>query len=263
MPLKHFNRYMVMSISILSILLAAKYYHSPPYIPHPALATHAKKNVWAWQRPEDLRFLPSNVGVAYVATSVNLENNQAYVYPRMHPLLVNPNTRIIPVVHVDASWRKPPTLNDAQAQAIVDALVHAATLGNSNANSNTVQLDFEVRRSQQKFLNLVVTKARQSLPKTTALSMTALASWCAGDDWLGKMPADEIVPMAFRMAAGDVAIRQLLAKRGHFKPENCQTAIGTALDEPIVILDSTNIRRYYFSPKPWTHALWQQQNARN
>lgn len=263
MPLKNFSQYCVVCIGTLSLLFAAKFYQSPPYLPHPAIAALPNKIIWAWQRPEDLRFLPSNVGVAYVATSVNLENNQAYVYPRMHPLLVNPNTRIIPVVHVDASWRKPPTLNDAQAQAIVDALVHAATLGNSNANSNTVQLDFEVRRSQQKFLNLVVTKARQSLPKTTALSMTALASWCAGDDWLGKMPADEIVPMAFRMAAGDVAIRQLLAKRGHFKPENCQTAIGTALDEPIVILDSTNIRRYYFSPKPWTHALWQQQNARN
>ena len=258
MPLKNFSQYCVVCIGTLSLLFAAKFYQSPPYLPHPAIAALPNKIIWAWQRPEDLRFLPSNVGVAYVATSVNLENNQAYVYPRMHPLLVNPNTRIIPVVHVDTSWRKPPTLNDAQAQAIVDALVHAATLG----NSNTVQLDFEVRRSQKKFLNLVVTKARQSLPKTTALSMTALASWCAGDDWLGKMPADEIVPMAFRMAAGDVAIRQLLAKQGHFKPENCQTAIGTALDEPIVILDSTNIRRYYFSPKPWTHALWQQQNVR-
>ena len=257
MPLKHFNRYMVMSISILSILLAAKYYHSPPYIPHPALATHAKKNVWAWQRPEDLRFLPSNIGVAYVATSLNLENNQVYVYPRMHPLLVNPNTSIIPVVHVDASWRKPPTLNDEQLEAIVKELMYAATL----SNSNIVQLDFEVRRSQQNFLKMVVTKARQTLPKTTALSMTALASWCSGDDWLGKMPADEIVPMAFRMAGGDVAVRQLLAKQGHFKPENCRTAIGVAIDEPIVKLDSTNIRRYFFSPKPWTHALWQQQNA--
>ena len=262
MSLKNFSGYWVICIIILPLIFAAKFYQSQPYLPHPAIAALPNKIIWAWQRPENLRFLPSNVGVAYVATSVNLENNQAYVYPRMHPLLVNPNTRIIPVVHVDASWRKPPTLNDAQAQTIVDALVHVATLGNSNTKSNTVQLDFEVRRSQQKFLNLVVTKARQSLPKTTALSMTALASWCAGDDWLGKMPADEIVPMAFRMAAGDFAVRQLLAKQGHFKPKNCRAAIGMAIDEPIVTIDSTSIRRYYFSPKPWTHALWQQQNAR-
>lgn len=257
MPLKNYSRYWVICIGTLSLLFAAKFYQSPPPSPHPALAILPKKIIWAWPRPEDLRFLPGNVGVAYVATSVNIENNQAYVYPRMHPLLVNPNTRIIPVVHVDASWRKPPTLNDEQLEAIVKELMYAATLG----NSNTVQLDFEVRRSQQNFLKMIVTKARQTLPETTALSMTALASWCAGDDWLSKMPADEIVPMAFRMAAGDVAIRQLLAKQGHFKPENCQTAIGTALDEPIVTLDNTNIRRYYFSPKSWTQALWQQQNA--
>ena len=78
---------------------------------------------------------------------------------------------------------------------------------------------------------------------------------------LAKMPADEIVPMAFRMAAGDITIRRLLAKQAHFKPKNCQSAIGVAVDEPLITLDSANIRRYYFSPKPWTHALWKQQNV--
>ncbi len=29
--------------------------------------------------------------------------------------------------------------------------------------------------------------------------MTALASWCAGDDWLRDLPVDEAVPMLFRM----------------------------------------------------------------
>lgn len=257
MQLKYFSKYWIICIGALSLLLAANCFQSLAFLPHPALTKLPKKIIWAWQRPEDLRFLPSNIGVAYVATSIMLENNHTYVYPRMHPLLVNPNNRIIPVVHVDASWRKPPTLTNAQVDAIVKELMYAATLG----NSNTVQLDFEVRRSQQSFLKLVVQKTRRSLPKTTALSMTALASWCAGNDWLGKMPADEIVPMAFRMAAGDAAIKRLLAKQGYFKPANCQTAIGIAVDEPTIILDSADIRRYYFSPKHWTHTLWQQQNA--
>jgi hypothetical protein len=222
----------------------------------PALTKLPKQIVWAWQRPEDLRFLPANIGVAYVASSVTLQNNHVDIQARQHQLLVNPSASIMPVVHVDASWRNPPSLSHDQAQAIVDELTHAAAF----SNANVVQLDFEVRRSQQAFLAKVISAARQKLPKTTALSVTALASWCTGDYWIGALDADEIVPMAFRMAAGDAAIRQQLANQGHFKHANCQAAIGTAIDEPAIALDTHSLRHYYFSPKPWTAQLWQQQN---
>ncbi len=223
---------------------------------HPALYKLPKQIVWAWQRPEDLRFLPANIGVAYVASSITLENSHVFTQARQHALLVNPSASIIPVVHVDSSWRDTPSLSDIQAQAIVDELTHVAAF----SNANVVQLDFEVRRSQQAFLAKVVSAARQQLPKATALSVTVLASWCAGDYWIGALNADEIVPMVFRMAAGDVAIRQQLASQGHFKHANCQAAIGTAIDEPAIALDTHSLRHYYFSPKPWTAQLWQQQN---
>lgn len=150
---------------------------------HPALVKLPNQIVWAWQRPEDLRWLPANVGVAYVETSITLEKNHVYLQPRQHSLMVRHENAIIPVVHVDASWRQPPDLSLAQQKVIVDALVLAAQRG----NSHVVQLDFEVRRSQRAFLAGVVKKARLRLPKDTALSMTALASWCAGDHWMGKI----------------------------------------------------------------------------
>jgi hypothetical protein len=233
----------------------------PTRAAHPALARLPVEILWAWQRPEDLRELPRHMGVAYVATSISVENTVATVLPRQHPLYVKPHTAIVPVVHVDASWRDPPSLNAVQRDAIVGALLRAARLG----NSNVVQLDFEVRRSQRVFLTSVIESARQQLPPDIALSVTALASWCAGDDWLGSLPVDEVVPMAFRMARGDGEIRALLASHGRFIPAHCQTALGTATDEPLLHMHKqigaggTNkkIRHYYFSPKPWIKTQWE------
>jgi hypothetical protein len=223
-------------------------------ITHPAIAALPANMLWAWQRPEDLRDLPAQFGVAYVAFSIELARDQTKVTPRQHALRVGALTRVVPVVHVDASWREPPSLEIAQRDAIVDALVRAAQFGNANA----VQLDFEVRRSQRAFFAGVVSEARRRLPPNIALSMTALASWCEGDDWLAGMPVDEIVPMAFRMSQGDHEIRAALARRGNFKASHCRAAIGSATDElPVAGLNSNRLRRYFFSPRSWTQSQWQ------
>ena len=110
-------------------------------------------------------------------------------------------------------------------------------------------------RSQREFLREVVAAIRRRLPADSALSVTALASWCAGDYWLGQLQADEIVPMAFRMGRDEVAIRDLLAARGGFSRGRCKAAIGTALDEPLARVAAG--RQYYFSPLPWTEQAWQ------
>jgi hypothetical protein len=235
---------------------------------HAALVNLPPQMLWAWQRPEDLRGLPTDIGVAYVATTITIEADTATVFVCPPPPLLSPTSARVPVVHVDASWRAPPALNSAQRQTIVDALLNVVAL----SNTKVVQLDFEVRRSQRQFLGDVVIAARQQLPPDVALSMTALASWCAGDNWLAKLPADEVVPMAFRMAAGDVEIRALLAKYGRFQPLHCQMAMGTATDEPLQNLPTSsplnttnaannaqpkNFRHYRFSPKPWTQSQWQ------
>jgi hypothetical protein len=218
---------------------------------HSALRNLPARMIWAWERPEDLTWLPTDVGVAYVAAAIYLSGDRAGVTPRRNPLLVRPGLAVVPVVHVDTSWRAPPALTAAQGQLIVEQTLVAAALG----NRKVVQLDFEVRRSQRAFLMQTVADIRHRLPAQVALSVTALASWCAGDYWIGAMAADEIVPMAFRMAADDRRIRQDLSREGGFVRPRCQAAIGTAVDEPV--LRAGVGRHYYFSPTAWTEASWQ------
>jgi hypothetical protein len=210
--------------------------------------------LWAWERPEDLRWLPANVGVAYVATTITLEADSVRVTPRANPLYVRGDTPLMAVVHVDASWRKPPTLDALQRHRVVDHVLAIANRAARPGTSHIVQLDFEVRQSQRAFLAEVVRNVRNQLPSDTALSMTALASWCAGDYWLESMAADEVVPMAFRMGRDDAILRAQLNQDGHFSRPKCSTAVGTATDEPA--LDVKAARQYHFSPIPWTASAW-------
>ncbi len=217
---------------------------------HPALARLPAQMLWAWERNEDLRWLPPGVGVAYLRDSILLSGTEARVYPRRHPLRVRADTVLIPVIHVDASWRTPPALTQQQQSTIVEQVLRAA----QNNPAHVIQLDFEVRRSQRAFLRAVVSAIRRQLPADTALSMTALASWCAGDNWIRGIAADEIVPMLFRMADDDITLRKQLARQPYFSRRQCQAAAGLATDEPLPRIDTA--RYYYFSPTAWTPSDW-------
>ena len=221
-----------------------------PAATHPALASLPARMLWAWERAEDLRWLPDQVGVAYVASSILLAGPSAQVRARANPLYVRPDTPLLPVVHVDASWRQAPSLTEQQQAVVVAQVVRAAR------GYRVVQLDFEVRRSQRAFLQAVVADIRQQLPADTALSITALASWCSGDYWLANMAADEIVPMTFRMGPEQEVIRQQIARDGGFRHAKCNLAIGYAQDEARAV--SKAPRQYYFSPKPWRAESWRQ-----
>lgn len=204
--------------------------------------------LWAWEREEDLRWLPKEIGVAFLAASVTLDGTSSKVAPRANPLRVRDDTFLMPMVHVEAAWKLNPVLNAAQKAAVVEQVLRSAK------GYPVVQLDFEVRRSQRPFLLDVVRTIRQRLPAETALSMTALASWCSGDYWLAEMPADEIVPMAFRMGPDQQTIRHQLARDNKFPHAKCQLAIGYASDE--IGSGAITPRRYYFSPQAWTARSW-------
>lgn len=222
---------------------------------HPALLQLPRQMVWAWERAEDLRWLPPDVGVAYVALAMELDGRKVHLRPRSKPLLLKPGTPLVPVVHVDALWHPSPVLSDKQRDAIVGQVLRLAPSG----NQKVVQLDFEVRRSQRAFLEDVVSRIRAALPRDYALSVTALASWCAGDYWLDALQADEIVPMAFRMGDDDKEIRALLARRPLFPRDRCMAAAGLATDEPPIKVNS--LRHYIFAPSPWSEPLWLQTRS--
>ncbi len=204
-----------------------------------------------------MRWLPAGVGVAYVASSVNLEGSRIHVVPRANALFVRSNTLIIPVVHVDASWREPPELNATQRKILVDQVLKVARRAAEQNAARVVQLDFEARLSQRAFLTDVVKDIRAQLPAAMALSMTALASWCAGDYWLATIHADEVVPMVFRMGRDADRLRTQFATDNGFKRARCSTAIGFASDEPgLAQVAGQGVRRYFFSPLAWTPDIW-------
>ena len=90
------------------------------------------------------------------------------------------------------------------------------------------------------------------------LSITALASWCAGDNWLSDLPVDEAVPMLFRMGVDhNQFVSRLQTYAEPFQQPSLSSA-GVSTDE--FIQPPTRKRIYVFSPKAWTastvnHAL--------
>jgi hypothetical protein len=219
--------------------------------PHPALAQLPREMLWAWERAEDLRWLPPTIGVAYVASSIDLRAGQALIRRRTAPLLVASATAIVPVLHVDVSWRFPPKQTKEQTEIIAQELLRVAR----SANRNVVQLDFEVGRSQRAFLASTIATVRARLDPRIALSSTALASWCLDDYWLHDSAADEVVPMVFRMGRDQHALRRRIVQQQGFTRPRCRSAVGFSSDEPMMLVNTG--RHYYFSPKAWTAASWQ------
>ena len=81
--------------------------------------------------------------------------------------------------------------------------------------------------------------------------MTALASWCKGDNWLDDLPVDEAVPMLFRMGVEQNQFRSQLAAGARFSARPCQASVGVSTDEPLAQLQPVQ-RLYVFNPEPWS-----------
>ncbi len=201
--------------------------------------------LWAWDRAEDLRFLAPRgdaIGVAYLDTNVTLNGAQISVRRRRAALELAPETPRLPVVHVEAHT---PALDDAQRDALVDAVVGVA----ARARQSRVQLDFEALPSQRAFYRGVVASLRARLGPSVSLSITALTSWCAGDRWLEDLPVDEIVPMFYGLGSDAKLLHDELARGVDLAPE-CRHAFGLMTDEAAVTTPAPR-RLYLFSRSPW------------
>ena len=160
---------------------------APAAAPPDRLASLPRVWLWAWESPEDLRFAPRlGVGVAALDRTVTLRGADVIVTPRRQRLLLAPETPVIAVVRVEADARAPGLVDPAR---VADAIAEAATRPGIRA----VQIDFDATRSQRELYRLLVQDVRRRLPDGLPLSLTALASWCAGDRWLDELPIDEAV----------------------------------------------------------------------
>jgi hypothetical protein len=242
---------------------------------------------WAWERPEDLRFLEhKNAGVAFLAKTIYVPasdedprkdaGGSIRIRPRLQPLRVAPGTPLIAVVRIETRADHQPaayflagtrSLTSApytamQQQRAVAEIADVANLPNVRA----IQIDFDATVSERAFYSALLSDVRKKLPPALPLSITALASWCLGDPWLEELPPgtiDEAVPMLFRMGPDTANVTKFLHSGDDFPIPACRASLGLSTDEPLSrallgvasnppIRESRNKRIYIFEPRAWT-----------
>lgn len=203
--------------------------------------------LWAWAQRENLGFIdPRRIGVAYLDRTLELGGNRVVVRPRLQPLTVPDGTVLIPVARIETDWRSPPTLSVAQRTEAAWAIVAMAA-----SSPPEIQIDFDASLSQRAFYKALLADVRARLPASTALSITALASWCLDDDWVARLPVDEIVPMLYRMGPDTPEILSYVRAGGDFSPPLARFSVGLSTDEQLAGL-AVGKRLYLFSPDGWT-----------
>jgi hypothetical protein len=200
--------------------------------------------LWAWERPEDLRFLAGrDPEVAFLDRTVTLRSGQLSVQRRHQPLRLAPETRVTAVVRIEVSGVSPSV---DRAGEVAHAIADSAAL----PRVEMVQIDFDARRSDRLFYAALLRDTRVLLPRSTRLSMTALASWCADDPWIDVTGVDEIVPMLFQMGPDARHVVTRLREEGRWRVDACNGAAGLSTDERWAGLPpAENV--YIFNPRPW------------
>jgi hypothetical protein len=230
-----------------------------PTLPATALNGVPERVLWAWEEPEDLHTLPTNVGVAYLAETYLL-TDRITVLPRRQPLSPAPGAALIAVVRIETR----PGFADTPALrlALAEHLAYYGTIADIRASARggvrALQIDFDATQSQQPFYRSVLELLRPQIPRTLPLSITALVTWCGPHSWLHTLPIDEAVPMEFRMGGPRAIAFANTTRRGYPITEPlCRTSVGLSTDEPWPASVSTlnpSTRVYLFAPRPWQPA---------
>jgi hypothetical protein len=214
--------------------------------------TMPRSILWAWERPEDLRFLdPGRTGVAFLAKTVTVRKGRLTVRPRLQPLLLKPGTPLIAVVRIERDHSLSVSELARREREIVDEIVQEAEAKGVIG----VQIDFDARKSERETYRLILKETRRLLPRRTGLTMTALASWCMGDNWMEGLPVDEAIPMLFRMGPEKNYVISRIGRTADFPVGICRHGIGVSLDEPIALKLPADRRLYIFSPQAWTREM--------
>jgi hypothetical protein len=189
-----------------------------------------------------MRFVnPREADVAFLAATAQILGNGAVIFrPRVQHLLLPAGSGNIAVVRIESpAWH---------SSVETDALVAGIREISAAPNVSAVQIDFDARASERASYKRLLASLRSGVAKP--VSVTALASWCAGDRWLDGQPVAEAVPMFFRMGGNE---NRDMAVAGPL----CRSSIGLSLDEPWPKARPPGlVRIWLFSPRPWTEARY-------
>lgn len=203
--------------------------------------------LWAWQRPEDLRFIDARTtGVAYLAGTASItRTGSPWFEPRLQPLALPNATAALAVVRIERGpWQL------ADLDFLSDRLSQLAAA----AHAHAVQVDFDAARSQRMLYRELLRRLHQE--SKIPVTITALQSWCDGDPWLPHTLVAEAVPMFFRMGAPELRDRSA-------GMAICGSSIGLSLDEKWPPRRPSSVKRIYlFNPRAWTAGTYKDAVSR-
>jgi len=214
----------------------------------PALDGLPRLVLWAWERPEDLRQIDDDIGVAFLAQTVTVSGERLTLHPRLQPLRVPIANPLVAVTRIEAERSVPVGLTLDAVDAIASLITRTTTLPRVRG----VQIDFDATVSDREAYRALIHEVRKRLGPATPLSITALASWCIGDDWLNGLPVDEAIPMLFRMGPVNAPFRRMAISPASAAAA-CRGAVGTSVDEPLAVGGGRR-RVYVFNARRWTRA---------
>ena len=251
---------LILRLCLVSFGLACLLGCEPPSEPPVELAQTdvPQTMLWTWERPEDLSFLADrdDIGVAHLVATVELRAPDRFVVrPNRNPIRLPDDLTRIAVVRIENVQGRSlvSSLDDDARSRLVGALAGFA----QRFGASGLQLDFDAVQSQRAFYAQLLVELRPELPHGHSLGITALASWCMGDPWLGDLPAstlDYVVPMLFRMGADASKIRRFVEAGGTFTAELCRGDVGWSTDEswPAGVGGGAGgVRRWVFHPAAW------------
>ena len=187
-----------------------------------------RTTLWVWERPEDLSRIDSQTtAIAYLDQTIEV-GSQVISAPRRQAMVFPAAAVRIAVVRIEV---KPGTdLAGADGQGMAEEAAQLVLKSAAQPGISALQIDFDATRSQRGFYRRLLGSVRRGMRADIPLSMTALASWCSGDDWIGSLPVDEAVPMFFRMEPDR---GRAAANRPEFRIREplCETSIGVSTRE--------------------------------
>ena len=163
------------------------------------------------------------------------------VYPRAQPLWTPERPALMAVIRLEAA-----SVSGAPASSEVARQVVLSIRG---LDIRAVQMDFDATASERGYYRELMRELRGALPHAIALEMTALVSWCEKDDWIGRMPVVEAVPMFFQMGVDPHSPRERL------REPLCAASVGISTEEFYVPV-TRGKRVFVFNGQPWTEARY-------
>lgn len=222
--------------------------------PHISDAQSQILTLWAWDTPENLKFLANEqTSVAYYAGTILVRADTVLFRPRKKPLEIPAHKTLCPVFRIEnLAEGAVPESAIADIVQIVDAYTHI-----KDKVCQSVQVDYDATTSERTFYIRLLKALRRSLPDKTHISITALASWALDDRWMPTGIVDEAVVMLFSMGDSDKVLKAI-GRKTLSVGEGMTTSIGISVNEPTTNcqLSRLNVIRaahhlYIFDSHPW------------